>query len=322
MKSIFKTSEIKKKYDILEILGSGTFSEVRLGINKETGQHVAIKTVEPKDKDEELMAKLEIELLTELSHPYILHSIEVFEIPGKMLKGKKYQIVTEVLNGGELLDRILQKTYLLESEARPIMKMLFEVITFIHDKGVVHRDLKPGNIMFADETENSPIKLIDFGCSAKIDPNVPMTAVLGTPVFVAPEILRKLERGYGKEVDIWSCGVIMYVMLCGFPPFHGDDDEKLFNHIKSGKFEFTSPYWDNISQEAKDLVTQCLIVDPSQRISAAQAMKHTWFGKTKNVMEDYRVQLKGLNSFMTRRKFKRLVNCVVITNRFQSLLNN
>eukprot|EP00299_Pterocystis_sp_00344_P001575 c11429_g1_i1.p1 GENE.c11429_g1_i1~~c11429_g1_i1.p1 ORF type:complete len:325 (-),score=60.79 c11429_g1_i1:69-1043(-) len=322
MKAIFK-SEIKQKYEFKDVLGDGNFAEVRLGVNKDSKKQVAIKIIEPKDKQDEKMIKAEIEILSEMDHKNIVHLYEAFEQPAKVLKARKTYLVMELMTGGELLERIYQKKRFTERESRMVMSTLFDVLAYIHGKGIVHRDLKPGNILYANDRDDSPVKVVDFGCAAKLpDPNAPLQGlveVCGTPIFVAPEILHRYPQGYGRAVDVWSAGVIMYILLCGFPPFEHDEEEMLFKHIMLGEFEFPSPHWDRISDAAKDLIQKCLTTDPAKRITAADACKHSWITAFDDPIDEHRTRVVMFKQHMCHRRFRRLTNALIAVQRLQGL---
>ena len=167
--------------------------------------------------------------------------------------------------GGELFDRIVEKDHYSESEAANALLPVIDAIKYCHSMGIVHRDLKPENLLYTSPDNSAIIKVTDFGLARFYDDDV-MTTACGTPGYVAPEIL--LGKGYGLEVDYWSIGVILYIILCGFPPFYEESNQALFETIKAGSFEFPSPFWDDISDMAKDLVTNCLKVNPSERFNA------------------------------------------------------
>ena len=182
--------------------------------------------------------------------------------------------------GGELFDRIIAKTqsdegHFSEKDAAKLVRDILDAIRYCHDvKGIVHRDLKPENFLFLTEAEDSPVKIIDFGLSRHDDAEYGiMQTKVGTPYYVAPEVLR---REYTNSCDIWSIGVITYILLCGYPPFYGDSDTQIFESVRVGKFDFPSPEWDDISESAKDFVLQMLKKNPAQRPTAAQALKHSW----------------------------------------------
>jgi calcium/calmodulin-dependent protein kinase I len=192
----------------------------------------------------------------------------------------KFHMVLELMTGGELFDRIVEKESYNEKEAADVIRPIVDaircsiiiIILDCHSMGVVHRDLKPENLLYSSPEPDAVVKISDFGL-AKVISNDLMTTACGTPGYVAPEILT--GSGYDFAVDYWSIGVILYVLLCGYPPFYEDSNEKLFELIKSGKIDFPSPHWDNISNGAKDLIRNLLTVDPKKRYTADQIWKVT-----------------------------------------------
>eukprot|EP00826_Nyctotherus_ovalis_P041211 TRINITY_DN4122_c0_g2_i4.p2 TRINITY_DN4122_c0_g2~~TRINITY_DN4122_c0_g2_i4.p2 ORF type:complete len:228 (-),score=72.53 TRINITY_DN4122_c0_g2_i4:666-1349(-) len=188
------------------------------------------------------------------------------------------------ITGGELFDEIIKRKYMSESDAAHIVKQLLSAVTYCHSRGVVHRDLKPENVLIdsigADGKIN--VKVIDFGAALFVPPSVKMVERLGTPYYIAPEVL---NGNYNEKCDIWSIGVILYILLSGHPPFNGENDEEIMRAVKQGKYHFKSilpitegPTWSNVSDAAKDLIRQMLAYDPEKRITAEQAYKHKWFG--------------------------------------------
>ena len=186
-----------------------------------------------------------------------------------MYEDERYlHLITELCTGGELFDRIIAKTqsaegHFSEKDAAKLVRDILDAIRYCHSKGIVHRDLKPENFLFLTPDEDSPIKIIDFGLS-RHDDSIQgiMKTKVGTPYYVAPEVLR---REYTNSCDIWSIGVITYILLCGYPPFYGDSDTQIFDAVKVGKFDFPSPEWDDISQLAKNFVTALLKKLPAER---------------------------------------------------------
>ena len=191
-------------------------------------------------------------------------------------------IVLELLTGGELFDRIVQKGRFTEQQAANITKQLGSALKYLHSIRIVHRDLKPENIIYKTKADDALIKITDFGLGRDMgqDPKEPtyrktLNTACGTPGYVAPEILK--AHPYDEYVDLWSCGVILYIMLCGYPPFTGGRNQKrLYRRIKRGEYSFASPAWDNISPLAKDCVKKLLTVDPQNRMSAAKLVDHLW----------------------------------------------
>jgi calcium-dependent protein kinase len=257
-------SDVRLNYHIEpKELGHGHYGVVRKCMHRETGEWYAIKSIRKSKVSKIEVLKREIEILKEVKHPNIIELFEVYE-------DERYlHLVTEVCTGGELFDRIIAKTqsdegHFSEHDAALLVHDILDAIRYCHDeKGIVHRDLKPENFLFLTEDEDAPVKIIDFGLSRHDDTDLGiMQTKVGTPYYVAPEVLR---REYTNSCDVWSIGVITYILLCGYPPFYGDSDTQIFESVKGGKFDFPSPEWDEISESAKDFVTQLLKVMPNDR---------------------------------------------------------
>ncbi|DAZ96083.1 TPA: hypothetical protein N0F65_005861 [Lagenidium giganteum] len=298
----------EENYTLGKTIGSGTFSVVREAIHKPTGQRYAIKCI----KREGLVAediealKTEVAILKEMNHPNIMILHDFFQ------EEKYYYLVTEFMAGGELFDRIVEKSYYSEREARDLVKLLLEAIKYCHDADIVHRDLKPENLLLTSKDDDASIKLADFGFAKKIEfDGEGLVTACGTPGYVAPEILE--GHPYGKSVDIWSIGVITYILLCGYPPFHDDNHNALFKKIKKGKFQYDSPYWDHVSDEAKDLINKMLVVNPAERATAAQLLEHRWVTGAEVATVQLTSALEELKRFNARRKFRAAVSTVKAT---------
>ncbi|NWZ99764.1 DCLK3 kinase, partial [Nesospiza acunhae] len=243
----------------------------------DSNQIYAMKIVDKsKLMGKEDMMESEILIIRSLSHPNIVSLIEVYETEAEIY------LILEYVPGGDLFDAIIESVKFTEHDAAVMITDLCEALVYIHSKNIVHRDLKPENLLVQHNADKSTtLKLADFGLAKQV--TKPIFTVCGTPTYVAPEILA--EKGYGLEVDMWAAGVILYILLCGFPPFRSQDrdQEELFQIIQLGHYEFLSPYWDNISAAAKDLITRLLIVDPQKRYTARQVLQHPWIrtaGKT------------------------------------------
>lgn len=267
------SADIEGDYEMGNILGEGSFAKVLKGKNRKSRLQVAIKFIDKASvvsdfKQVEALFS-EIAILMNLKHPNIIRLLDVYETTDKLC------LVMELANGGELFDRIIERGSYSERDASMLMLSLFRAVKYLHDRGVAHRDLKPENILFESNLPNSAVKISDFGLSKVIDSRKMMSTCCGTPGYVSPEVLTM--QGYGPEVDMWSLGVLMYVLLCGFPPFYDDNENMLLQQIIVGRYDFPSPYWDNISPLAKDLVSRLLVVDPKKRVTAAQALMHGWF---------------------------------------------
>lgn len=273
---------IEEKYTIKELLGTGAFSEVRLCENRETGQAFAVKIIDKKAlKGKEDSLENEIRVLKRFSakrnasdaektlftHPNIVQLFETYED-----KSKVY-LIMELVTGGELFDRIVEKGSYTEKDASCLIRQVLEAVDYMHEQGVVHRDLKPENLLYYSSAEDSKIMISDFGLS-KMEDSGFMATACGTPGYVAPEVLA--QKPYGKAVDVWSIGVISYILLCGYPPFYDENDANLFAQILKGEFEFDPPYWDEISDSAKDFIKNLMCVNVEKRYTCKQALAHPW----------------------------------------------
>ncbi|XP_046682304.1 LOW QUALITY PROTEIN: calcium/calmodulin-dependent protein kinase type 1-like [Homalodisca vitripennis] len=301
-----KTPSVEDKYILKEMLGTGAFSEVRLAESKDhPGQMFAVKIIDKKalkGKEDSLENEIKVlrrfsesvkqsgESLEEpyrLTHPNIVQLLETFED-----KHKVY-LIMELVTGGELFDRIVEKGSYTEKDASDLIRQVLEAVDYMHEQGVVHRDLKPENLLYYSPDEDSKIMISDFGLSKMEDSGIMATAC-GTPGYVAPEVLA--QKPYGKAVDVWSIGVISYILLCGYPPFYDENDANLFAQILKGEFEFDSPYWDDISDSAKDFIRQLMCVDVDKRFTCRQALAHPWISgnaaSNKNIHGTVSEQLK------------------------------
>jgi len=211
-------------------------------------------------------------------------------------------IIMEVMSGGELFDRIVEKECYNEAEARKAFKDMLMAIKYLHEKGIVHRDLKPENLLYASKEDDAVLKLADFGLAHILKDNQLLSSACGTPGYVAPEVLAK--KGYGKEVDMWGLGVILYILLSGCPPFYHEDHSELFQAIMTADYDFPSPDWDNISPEAVDLIKALMCLDPKQRITAEDALKHP-FMVSELEGEHMAESCAKLKAFNARRRFKK-----------------
>ncbi|XP_073686418.1 ribosomal protein S6 kinase alpha-3 isoform X4 [Garra rufa] len=263
-------SQFNDAYEVKEDIGVGSYSICRRCIQKSTGMEYAVKIINKAKRD----PTDEVEILLRYGqHPNIITLKDVYD------DGRSVYLVTELLKGGELLDKILRQKFFSEREASAVLYTITKTVEYLHAQGVVHRDLKPSNILYVDESGNpESIRICDFGFAKQLRAE---NGLLMTPCytanFVAPEVLKK--QGYDAACDIWSLGVLLYTMLTGFTPFaNGPEDtpEEILARIGSGKFCLTGGYWNSVSIEAKDLVSKMLHVDPHQRLTAAQVLKHPW----------------------------------------------
>jgi calcium/calmodulin-dependent protein kinase I len=215
----------------------------------------------------------------------------------------------EILEGGELFDRIVKKSFYNEKDARDLVYILINAIKYCHDRGIVHRDLKPENLLLKSVSDDADIKLADFGFAVR-DSDNKLKDKCGTPLYMAPEIF--VSETYGKSVDMWSIGVIAYILLGGSPPFHDQKVSRLYKKIINGKYDFNSIYWNSVSNDAKDFISKLLVIDPLKRLTAELAMQHTWL--TKNATELACVNLTNnllhFRKYFLLNKFKSAVNAV------------
>ena len=264
-----KTIPISKEYTMGKTLGSGAFGTVRLAIHKATKQTRAVKVLKKSEQDMELLLR-EVEILSKLSHPNIMQIYEVFQ------DKTSFYIVSEYCKGGELFDILSKKGSLSEKETAHIIKQVLSAICYSHKNNIVHRDLKPENILLDDNTKEMLIKIIDWGCAVSFSTGKKLSEADGTAYYIAPEVLKE---SYDEKCDVWSVGVILYIMLCGYPPFNGATDDEIFDKVKKGEFDYPKEEWDHISKEARDLVAHMLTVEPKNRYSAVECLAHPWFQK-------------------------------------------
>uniref|UniRef100_H3AT43 Calcium/calmodulin-dependent protein kinase type IV n=1 Tax=Latimeria chalumnae TaxID=7897 RepID=H3AT43_LATCH len=254
------------------------------------------------------IVRTEIGVLLRLSHPNIIKLKDIFETPTEIA------LILELVTGGELFDRIVETGYYSEKDAAHVVKQILEAVAYLHENGVVHRDLKPENLLYADLSADAPLKIADFGLSKIVDDQVTMKTVCGTPGYCAPEILQGCP--YGPEVDMWSVGIITYILLCGFEPFFDPrGDQYMYSKILNCDYEFVSPWWDEVSLNAKDLVRKLIVLDPQKRLTVYQALQHPWVtGKAANLTHMDSTQ-KKLQEFNARRKLKAAMKAIVASSR-------
>jgi len=269
----YKQDDCAKEYDVREVLGKGSFATVKRANCRADGTSWAVKIIDKTklNKDDEEALKVEVEILQRVDHTNIVKLRQVFDTP------RVFYMVMELMTGGELFDRIVEKEKYTEAEARAVLYKLATAIKYCHDMGIVHRDLKPENLLYSSKAADAEIKVADFGLAKLLKESDMMATACGTPGYVAPEILQ--GGPYTDKVDLWSLGVITYILLCGFPPFYDENNAVLFAQIKAGAFDFPSPYWDAVSAEAKDVILKLLVVDPVRRLSADQLLAHPWVVK-------------------------------------------
>ena len=298
--------DLRSVYTFERRLGIGRFGVVnQVCLNKDHNKKFAVKSVQIDPILPELqMVENELEILHLLDHPNIIKHYETYN------DGKYLHIVTELCTGGELFDRIVQKGTFSEGEAAKIMEKILSAISFLHNLGVCHRDLKPENFVFNSNDPDAEIKIIDFGLSTKFVKEKHMNGVVGTPYYVAPEVL---EGVYTSACDVWSVGVILYIMINGKPPFTGATSSEILGKAARAQVFFPEKQWRNVSQEAKDLILKMLERDPTKRYTAKQCLDHPWFqknGDTSSPHIDVRL-FKRLKNFRKPPRFKQEILGIV-----------
>lgn len=295
-----KQKDIRLDYVFHRVLGEGRFGKVRRAVRKHDQVRVAVKSMLKKDikKSEVHLLRQEVRAMQMLQHPNIVSLIDLYESPTHV------HICMELCNGGELLDRITKERFLSEVVCADIMHQILSAIAYMHDRGITHRDLKPENLLLANET-GWTVKVCDFGLSKFYDDNTTrMSARLGTVYYMSPEVLK---QNYTSKCDLWSLGVILYVMLCGYPPFSGKNDDEVFTSILNDPVVFhTQGTWDSTSQEAKDFICKLLNRDEDRRLSAREALREGWIlGEASGTWQVTTRALQSLQHFCAMNKFKR-----------------
>uniref|UniRef100_A0A8C1KI87 Calcium/calmodulin-dependent protein kinase Ia n=1 Tax=Cyprinus carpio TaxID=7962 RepID=A0A8C1KI87_CYPCA len=308
-----KTTDIKENYDFKEVLGTGAFSEVFLAEEKKTQRLVAIKCIPKKAlQGKENSIENEIAVLHRIKHENIVSLEDIFESQSHLY------LVMQLVSGGELFDRIVEKGFYTERDASKLIRQILDAVKYLHDMGIVHRDLKPENLLYYSMEEDSNIMISDFGLSKIEDSASVMSTACGTPGYVAPEVLA--QKPYSKAVDCWSIGVISYILLCGYPPFYDEHDAKLFEQILKAEYEFDSPYWDDISDSAKDFISHLMEKDPTLRNTCEQALQHPWIsGDTaldRNIHESVSAQIK---KNFAKSKWKQAFNATAVVRHMRRL---
>jgi calcium/calmodulin-dependent protein kinase I len=256
-------------YDLGDEIGRGGFSVVVDAVKKKNSQRVAVKCIEKKmveGEDIKLLIR-EVKIMKRLNHPHILKLFEVFE------DDKSYYLVMELVEGKELFDKIVERGQYSEKDTARIINQIVSAVAYLHENDIAHRDLKPENLLSAGSDENEIIKIADFGFSKNFGEEKLMTSC-GSPGYVAPEVLTC--ESYDNSVDMWSIGVILYILLCGYPPFYADNAPALFKKIMDVQYDFDDPSWDDVSEDAKNLIKALLVKEPGDRLTAAQVLEHPW----------------------------------------------
>uniref|UniRef100_A0A8B9RH93 Calcium/calmodulin dependent protein kinase IG n=1 Tax=Astyanax mexicanus TaxID=7994 RepID=A0A8B9RH93_ASTMX len=305
-----KTVEnIREIFDFIEVLGSGASSEVFKVKEKSTGKFFAMKCVIKKNRNTTL--ENEIAVLKRIKHNNIVALEDFYETQSH------YYLVMQLVSGGELFDRLLDRGMFSEKDASMVIRQVLEGVHYLHQNSIVHRDLKPENLLYYSQDDNSKIMISDFGLS-KIEDNGIMSTTCGTPGYVAPEVLA--QKPYSKAVDCWSIGVITYILLCGYPPFYEETETRLFSKIMKAQYEFDSPFWDDISESAKDFIRNMMQKNPKLRLTTDQALRHPWIiGKTARSQDIYHSVSVQIQKNFAKSKWKQAFNATVAIHHMKKL---
>ncbi|XP_065160791.1 calcium/calmodulin-dependent protein kinase type II alpha chain isoform X2 [Atheta coriaria] len=303
-------------YDLKEELGKGAFSVVKRCVQKSTGLEFAAKIINTKKLSARDFQKLEREarICRKLQHPNIVR------LHDSIQEENFHYLVFDLVTGGELFEDIVAREFYSEADASHCIQQILESVNHCHQNGVVHRDLKPENLLLASKAKGAAVKLADFGLAIEVQgEQQAWFGFAGTPGYLSPEVLKK--EPYGKPVDIWACGVILYILLVGYPPFWDEDQHRLYAQIKAGAYDYPSPEWDTVTPEAKNLINQMLTVNPGKRITAAEALKHPWICQRERVASVVHRQetVDCLKKFNARRKLKgAILTTMLATRNFSS----
>ncbi|KAL1275492.1 hypothetical protein QQF64_035115, partial [Cirrhinus molitorella] len=291
----------------------GAFSEVVLAEERSTGKMFAVKCIPKKAlKGKESSIENEIAVLRKIKHENIVALEDIYESSNHLY------LIMQLVSGGELFDRIVEKGFYTEKDASTLIRQVLDAVNYLHSMGIVHRDLKPENLLYFNPQDGSKIMISDFGLSKMEGTGDVMSTACGTPGYVAPEVLA--QKPYSKAVDCWSIGVIAYILLCGYPPFYDENDSKLFEQILKADYEFDAPYWDDISDSAKDFISCLMEKDPSKRYTCEQALRHPWIaGDTalcKNIHESVSRQMR---KNFAKSKWRQAFNATAVVRHMRRL---
>eukprot|EP00898_Chlorokybus_atmophyticus_P002494 jgi/Chlat1/3245/Chrsp22S03512 len=305
------TEDVHKLYILGRELGRGQFGVTHLAVERSTNLQYACKSISKRklvSKEDIEDVRREIAIMHHLSgHPNIV------EIKGSYEDKNSVHLVMELCAGGELFDRIIERGHYTEKAAAAVIRTILHVVKKCHDLGVIHRDLKPENFLLATKAEDAPLKATDFGLSVFFKPGDILTDIVGSAYYVAPEVLK---RHYSCEADIWSCGVILYILLCGVPPFWAETEQGIFDAVLKGHIDFKSEPWPKISDGAKDCVLRMLKMDLKQRVTATEALNHPWVredGEAPDQVIDNTV-LRRLQNFSVMNRLKKAALKIIAQN--------
>jgi len=317
--ALITSTRFTDEYDMKEELGKGAFSIVKRCVHKASQIEYAAKIINTKKLNQRDHQKLEREakICRQLKHSNIVRLYE--SIPEECF----HYLVFDLVTGGELFEDIVAREFYSEVDASHCIQQILDAVRHCHENNIVHRDLKPENLLLASKNKGANVKLADFGLAIEVQGDqTAWFGFAGTPGYLSPEVLKK--EPYGKPVDIWACGVILYILLVGYPPFWDEDQHRLYSQIKSGAYDYPSPEWDTVTAEAKNLINSMLTVNPAKRINASEALKHPWIcNREKFASVVHRQEtVDCLKKFNARRKLKGAILTTMLATRSQTWFNS
>jgi calcium-dependent protein kinase len=304
------TGQLRDSYEVKELLGQGSFGSVRKVTHRLTGEDRAMKILSKKHistPEDFQVIQNEVHILSQLDHPNILKVYETFQ------DKFSYCIITELCTGGELFDRISSSGSISEAVSASYARQILSCLVYLHDRHIVHRDLKPENFLLSDPSPGANLKLIDFGTAVVLEPSAFLSVQAGTSYYIAPEVMR---GKYTEKCDVWSAGVIVFMMLSGTPPFDGNSDAEIMSNVSKGKYFFNGRTWDGISSDAKDFVRQLMTLDPSSRVSAKAALAHPWmFQARRHTLDSAQAGriLQNLRTFHWEKKLQKATMAFIVS---------
>ncbi|XP_049850737.1 probable myosin light chain kinase DDB_G0271550 [Schistocerca gregaria] len=291
--------QFNRDYKICSEIGRGGFSLVYKVIQIKTGQTFAAKVINKNMLEDDLeLLRREISVMRKIDHQNVLKLHEIYEDKHRLY------IIMELVEGSELFDRIVEKGYYSEKNARNIIIQILSAVAYLHSIGIVHRDLKPENLLCSGTGDKEIVKIADFGLSKIFSDEEQLRTSCGTPGYVAPEVLMCMP--YDKSIDMWGIGIITYILLAGYPPFYAENDSALFEKIMNAEYDFDDECWQDVSELGKDFIKHLLIKDPQKRWTVSMAMNHPWVKLVDSDDKQLKITKRRMSEYNIKRKEERL----------------